>query len=102
MRYYWPAFKALRECKVPIVVAVNGVAAGGGFSLAMAGDVIVAARSASFIQVFSRIALVPDLGSTWLLPRLVGRQRALELMLTNEPLSAETGQGMGTGPGSVR
>jgi 2-(1,2-epoxy-1,2-dihydrophenyl)acetyl-CoA isomerase len=50
---------------------------------------VVAARSASFIQVFSRIALVPDLGSTWLLPRLVGRQRALELMLTNEPLSAE-------------
>jgi 2-(1,2-epoxy-1,2-dihydrophenyl)acetyl-CoA isomerase len=55
----------------------------------MAGDMIVAARSASFIQVFSRIALVPDLGSTWLLPRLVGRQRAMELMLFNEPLSAE-------------
>jgi 2-(1,2-epoxy-1,2-dihydrophenyl)acetyl-CoA isomerase len=89
MKFYWPAFKALRECRVPIVVAVNGVAAGGGFSLAMAGDMMVAARSASFIQVFSRIALVPDLGSTWLLPRLVGRQRALELMLTNEPLSAE-------------
>jgi 2-(1,2-epoxy-1,2-dihydrophenyl)acetyl-CoA isomerase len=89
MRYYWPTFKALRECRVPIVVAVNGVAAGGGFSLAMAGDMIVAARSARFIQVFSRIALVPDLGSTWLLPRLVGRQRALELMLSNEPLSAE-------------
>ena len=89
MRYYWPTFRALRECRVPIVVAVNGVAAGGGFSLAMAGDIIVAARSASFIQVFSRIGLVPDLGSTWLLPRLVGRQRALELMLLNEPLSAE-------------
>ena len=89
MKFYWPAFKALRECRVPIVVAVNGVAAGGGFSLAMAGDMMVAARSASFIQVFSRIALVPDLGSTWLLPRLIGRQRALELMLTNEPLSAE-------------
>ena len=89
MKFYWPTFKALRECGVPIVVAVNGVAAGGGFSLAMAGDMIVAARSASFIQVFSRIALVPDLGSTWLLPRLVGRQRALELMMSNEPLSAE-------------
>lgn len=89
MKFYWPAFKALRECRVPVVVAVNGVAAGGGFSLAMAGDMIVAARSASFIQVFSRIALVPDLGSTWLLPRLVGRQRALELMMFNEPLSAE-------------
>src|SRR4051794_7541470 len=89
MKFYWPTFKALRECRVPIVVAVNGVAAGGGFSLAMAGDMIVAARSAKFIQVFSRIALVPDLGSTWLLPRLVGRQRALELMMSNEPLSAE-------------
>jgi 2-(1,2-epoxy-1,2-dihydrophenyl)acetyl-CoA isomerase len=89
MKYYWPAFKALRECRVPVVVAVNGVAAGGGFSLAMAGDMMVAARSARFIQVFSRIALVPDLGSTWLLPRLVGRQRALELMMTNEPLTAD-------------
>ena len=87
MKFYWPAFKALRECRVPIVVAVNGVAAGGGFSLAMAGDMIVAARSANFM--FSRIGLVPDLGSTWLLPRLIGRQRALELMLFNEPLSAE-------------
>jgi 2-(1,2-epoxy-1,2-dihydrophenyl)acetyl-CoA isomerase len=86
MRHYWPAFQALRECRVPVVVAVNGVAAGGGFSLAMAGDIIVAARSAKFIQVFG---LVPDLGSTWLLPRLIGRQRALELMLLNEPLSAE-------------
>jgi 2-(1,2-epoxy-1,2-dihydrophenyl)acetyl-CoA isomerase len=73
----------------PVIMAVNGVAAGGGFSLAMAGDMIVAARSANFIQVFSRIGLVPDLGSTWLLPRLIGRQRALELMLFNEPLSAE-------------
>ena len=89
MRHYWPAFQALRQCRVPIVTAVNGVAAGGGFSLAMSGDIIVAARSASFIQVFSRIGLVPDLGSTWLLPRLIGRQPALELMLFNEPLSAE-------------
>ncbi|MGY4473262.1 enoyl-CoA hydratase-related protein [Bradyrhizobium sp. USDA 3364] len=89
MTHYWPAMRALRECRVPVVVAVNGVAAGGGFSLAMSGDMILAARSASFIQVFSRIGLVPDLGSTWLLPRLVGRQRALDLMLLNEPLSAE-------------
>ncbi|MGY4572754.1 enoyl-CoA hydratase-related protein [Bradyrhizobium sp. USDA 3256] len=89
MRHYWPAMQALRECRVPVVVAVNGVAAGGGFSLAMSGDIILAARSASFIQVFSRIGLVPDLGSTWLLPRLIGRQRALDLMLLNEPLPAE-------------
>ncbi|WP_420966081.1 enoyl-CoA hydratase-related protein [Bradyrhizobium sp. B120] len=89
MKHYWPAMQALRECQMPVVVAVNGVAAGGGFSLAMSGDIILAARSASFIQVFSRIGLVPDLGSTWLLPRLIGRQRALELMLLNEPLWAE-------------
>lgn len=95
MKFYWPTFKALRECRVPVVVAVNGIAAGGGFSLAMAGDMIVAARSATFIQVFSRIGLVPDLGSTWLLPRLIGRQRALELMLFNEPLSAERAQEWG-------
>lgn len=95
MAHYWPAMRALRECRVPVVVAVNGVAAGGGFSLAMSGDIILAARSASFIQVFSRIALVPDLGSTWLLPRLVGRQRALDLMLLNEPLSAERAEEWG-------
>ncbi|MCC8966019.1 enoyl-CoA hydratase/isomerase family protein [Bradyrhizobium sp. Pear76] len=89
MTHYWPSMQALRECRMPVVIAVNGVAAGGGFSLAMSGDMILAARSASFIQVFSRIGLVPDLGSTWLLPRLVGRQRALDLMLLNEPLSAE-------------
>jgi 2-(1,2-epoxy-1,2-dihydrophenyl)acetyl-CoA isomerase len=95
MRYYWPALQAVRECRVPVVVAVNGVAAGGGFSLAMAADMIVAARSARFIQVFSRIGLVPDLGSTWLLPRLVGRQRALDLMLLNEPLSVEKAKDWG-------
>lgn len=95
MTRYFPAMKALRECRVPVVVAVNGVAAGGGFSLAMAGDIIVAARQATFIQVFSRIALVPDLGSTWLLPRLIGRQRALELMLLNEPLKAEQAKAWG-------
>jgi 2-(1,2-epoxy-1,2-dihydrophenyl)acetyl-CoA isomerase len=95
VRLYWPAMEALRTCPVPVVVAVNGVAAGGGFSLAMAGDVIVAAQSARFIQVFSRIGLVPDLGSTWLMPRLVGRQRALEAMLLNEPISAETARQWG-------
>lgn len=89
MTHYFPAITALRTCAVPVVVAVNGVAAGGGCSLAMAGDMIVAARSAKFIQVFSRIGLVPDLGSTWLLPRLIGRQRALEMMLLNEPISAD-------------
>ncbi len=95
MTHYWPAFRAIRECAIPVVAAVNGVAAGGGCSLALACDIVVAARSASFIQVFSRIALVPDLGSTWLLPRLIGRQRALEMMLLNEPLSAERARDWG-------
>jgi 2-(1,2-epoxy-1,2-dihydrophenyl)acetyl-CoA isomerase len=95
MTHYFPAIMALRTCRVPVVVGVNGVAAGGGCSLAMAGDMIVAARSAKFIQVFSRIGLVPDLGSTWLLPRLIGRQRALEMMLLNEPVSAETAASWG-------
>jgi len=74
---------------VPVVVAVNGVAGWRRVQPCDGGDIIVAARSAKFIQVFSRIGLVPDLCSTWLLPRLIGRQRALELMLLNEPLSAE-------------
>lgn len=95
MTHYFPAIAALRACAVPVVVAVNGVAAGGGCSLAMAGDMIVAARSAKFIQVFSRIGLVPDLGSTWLLPRLIGRQRALEMMLLNEPISADVAASWG-------
>ena len=88
MRHYFPVFRGLRECRVPVVAAVNGVAAGGGFSLALACDAILAAQTASFIQVFSRIGLVPDLGSTWTLPHLVGRQRALSLMLSNQPLPA--------------
>ena len=102
MKYYWPTFKAMRECRVPIVVAVNGVAAGGGFSLAMAGDMIVAARSARFIQVFSRIALVPDLGSTWLLA--APRRPAARARTDDDQRAAHgrTGQGVGTGPRSVR
>ncbi len=95
MKHYFPAFNALRTCRMPVVVAVNGVAAGGGFSLAMAGDIAVAAKSATFIQVFSRIGLVPDLGSTWLVPRLIGRQRALELMMLNEPLSSSKAKDWG-------
>ena len=87
---YFVVFEGLRTCRVPVIVAVNGTAAGGGFSLALAGDIIMAARSAKFIQVFSRIALVPDLGSTFLLPAAVGRARALKMMMTNDPISAET------------
>jgi len=87
--HYLPIFTGLRGARVPVICAVNGVAAGGGFSLALAGDVIVAARSARFIQVFSRIGLVPDIGSTYLLPQRIGRARALKAMMTNDPIGAE-------------
>lgn len=90
MDSYFRAINGIRNCRVPVVVAVNGTAAGGGFSVALCGDFLIAARSAKFIQVFSRIALGPDLGSTYLLPRAIGRARALQLMMTNDPLDAET------------
>jgi 2-(1,2-epoxy-1,2-dihydrophenyl)acetyl-CoA isomerase len=86
---YLGVFNDIRHCRVPVIIAVNGTAAGGGFSLALSGDIIMAARSTKFIQVFSRIGLIPDLGSTWLLPRAIGRTRALKLMMTNEPILAD-------------
>jgi 2-(1,2-epoxy-1,2-dihydrophenyl)acetyl-CoA isomerase len=87
-RNYKPLILALRDLPVPTLAAVNGVAAGAGASLALACDLVVAASSASFIQAFSRLGLVPDSGATWLLPRLVGRARALGLALLGEKLSA--------------
>lgn len=89
MHCYFRAFYAIRNCRVPVVTAINGVAAGGGCSLALMGDILIAAKSAKFIQVFSRIGLVPDLGSTYLLPKAVGRSNALKIMMTNEPLLAK-------------
>lgn len=89
MDSYLKAINGIRNCRVPVVVAVNGTAAGGGFSVALCGDFLIAARSAKFIQVFSRIGISPDLGSTYMLPRAIGRARALQLMMTNEPLDAE-------------
>jgi 2-(1,2-epoxy-1,2-dihydrophenyl)acetyl-CoA isomerase len=88
--WYNPAFLRLRALPIPIVTAVNGIAAGAGMSLALSGDIKVAARSASFLQAFARIGLVPDCGSSWILPRLIGVARALELALLAEPLPAET------------
>jgi len=88
-RYYNPLVRRLRSLEKPVIAAVNGVAAGAGMSLALACDIVIAAGSASFIQAFSRIGLVPDAGSSWLLPRLVGSARALGLMLTGEALPAE-------------
>jgi 2-(1,2-epoxy-1,2-dihydrophenyl)acetyl-CoA isomerase len=85
---YNPLILAMARHPQPIVAAINGVAAGAGMSLAMACDVRIASEKASFLQAFVNIGLVPDSGSTWFLPRLVGRQRALELMLSGRKLSA--------------
>ena len=86
---YHPFLRRLRELPCPLVTAVNGPAAGAGMSLALMGDLVLCARSAYFLQAFRRIGLVPDCGSTWLLPRLVGKARAVELSLMGERLPAE-------------
>jgi 2-(1,2-epoxy-1,2-dihydrophenyl)acetyl-CoA isomerase len=87
---FHPFLRRLRNLHCPLVTAVNGPAAGAGMSFALMGDIILAARSAYFLQAFRRIGLVPDCGSTWLLPRLIGKARAIELSLLGERLPAET------------
>ena len=94
-RFYRPLATRVRSMPVPVVAAVNGVAAGAGANFALCCDLVLAARSASFIQAFSKIGLVPDCGGTWLLPRLVGRARALGLAMLGEKLPAEDAQRMG-------
>jgi 2-(1,2-epoxy-1,2-dihydrophenyl)acetyl-CoA isomerase len=89
-RYYEPMIAQLRACPLPIVAAVNGVAAGAGANFALLADIVVAGRSAAFVEAFGRIGLIPDVGGTWTLPRLVGEQRARALCLLGEPLPAET------------
>jgi 2-(1,2-epoxy-1,2-dihydrophenyl)acetyl-CoA isomerase len=86
---YKPLVLALRALPLPVIAAVNGVAAGAGANIALACDLVVAARSASFVQAFARLGLVPDSGGTWFLPRSVGTARALGLALLGEKLSAE-------------
>lgn len=86
---YNPFMKSLRDYPVPIVTAVNGVAAGVGCSLALMGDIVVCAESAYFLQAFRRIGLVPDGGSTYLLPRLIGKARAMEMALMGEKVPAK-------------
>ena len=85
-----PLIRRIVEMPQPIIARVNGVAAGAGANVALAADIVVAARSAKFIQSFSAIGLVPDSGGSWVLPRLVGQARALGMTLTGEPLPAET------------
>ena len=90
-----PLIRTLTALPQPIIARVNGVAAGAGANIALACDIVVAARSAKFIQSFSAIGLIPDSGGTWVLPRLVGQARALGLALTGEPLPAETAEEWG-------
>ncbi|HMN73914.1 MAG TPA: enoyl-CoA hydratase/isomerase [Rhodoblastus sp.] len=87
--HWHPLLRRLRRLHCPIVVAVNGAAAGGGMALALTGDIVVAARNAYFLQAFRRIGLAPDVGSTWILPRRIGVARAMELSLLGEKLPAE-------------
>jgi 2-(1,2-epoxy-1,2-dihydrophenyl)acetyl-CoA isomerase len=92
---YNPIILAMRRLEKPIIGAVNGVAAGAGMSVAMACDIVMASESASFIEAFGRVGLVPDTGSTWFLPRLVGYARAAEMVFTAEPVDAQTAERVG-------
>jgi len=94
-KYYVPLAMRIRTMPVPVIAAVNGVAAGAGANFALGCDMVIAARSASFIQAFSKIGLIPDCGGTWLLTRLVGRARALGLAMTGDKLSADEAQRIG-------
>lgn len=85
----------MRNMGKPVVCAVHGPVAGAGVGLALAGDVVLASRSASFMQAFARVGLIPDAGNSWLLPRAVGHARALAMMITAEPVTAEAAQAMG-------
>jgi 2-(1,2-epoxy-1,2-dihydrophenyl)acetyl-CoA isomerase len=86
---YKPLILALRSLPKPVIAAVNGVAAGAGANIALACDLVIAAKSASFIQSFSKLGLVPDSGGTWTLPRLIGPARAIGLTFLGDKLSAE-------------
>src|SRR3954469_18757801 len=90
-----PLIRTLTSMPQPVIARVNGVAAGAGANIALACDIVVAARSAKFIQSFSGIGLIPDSGGTWALPRLVGQARALGLALTGEPLPADKAEEWG-------
>ena len=87
--HYNPIIERIRKIEKPIIAAVNGVAAGAGANIALACDVTIAKKSASFIQAFSKIGLIPDSGGTFFLPRIIGMQKALALMYTGDKVSAE-------------
>lgn len=92
---YNPIITRIRKIAKPVIAAVNGVAAGAGVNIALACDIVVAAHSASFIQAFSKIALVPDSGGTFFLPRLIGFQKASALMLLGDKISASEAEKLG-------
>jgi 2-(1,2-epoxy-1,2-dihydrophenyl)acetyl-CoA isomerase len=94
-RYHHEAVRRIRESRLPFVCAVNGVAAGAGASFALAADIVLAARSAIFVQAFIRIGLVPDSGATFFLPRLVGDARARALAMLGDAIDAETAERWG-------
>jgi len=94
-RDYNPLVRALTTLPMPVVCAVNGIAAGAGANIALACDIVLAARSAAFIQAFCKIGLVPDSGGTWTLPRVVGHARAMALTLLGEKISAEKAEAWG-------
>lgn len=94
-QFYNPLIRKLRALRKPVVCAVNGVAAGAGANIALACDIVLAARSARFIQAFAKIGLVPDSGGTFFLPRLVGQARARALIMTGEAISAQQAEAWG-------
>ena len=94
-QFYAPLVLTLRSLPMPVICAVNGVAAGAGANLALACDIVIAAQSASFIEAFCRLGLIPDTGGTWHLPRLIGMARATGLAMLGEKLSAEKAEQWG-------
>lgn len=94
-KYYAPLVLALRNLPVPVICAVNGVAAGAGANLALAADIVIAARSASFVEAFCRLGLIPDTGGTYFLPRAIGTARAMGLAMLGDKLSAERAESWG-------
>jgi 2-(1,2-epoxy-1,2-dihydrophenyl)acetyl-CoA isomerase len=90
-----PMVEALNALEIPVIMAVNGAAAGAGCALALAGDIILAGRSAFFLQAFANVGLIPDGGSSWLLPRLIGRPRAMRMMMLAERIPAELAESWG-------
>lgn len=95
LEHYNPIIQRIRSIEKPVIAAVNGVAAGAGANIALCCDLVVAKSSASFIQAFSKIGLIPDSGGTFFLPRLIGLQRATALMMTGEKVSAKDAETMG-------